>query len=101
MLDSLAVDSEGNICVATIRKGELGLGGISVIKPDGTGLLKFFETGDPVTTNISFGGPDMMDAFITLTTTGKLLKMKWHCRGHKCHFGNLLKPGSMKVGAKL
>merc|ERR1711988_1596071 len=84
--DSMAVDSEGNICVATLGKGSMGMGGICVIKPDGSGLLKFVETGDPLTTNISFGGPDMQDAFITLSASGKLVKMRWHCKGLKCNF---------------
>eukprot|EP00746_Dinoflagellata_sp_MGD_P025460 gnl/MRDRNA2_/MRDRNA2_159862_c0_seq1.p1 gnl/MRDRNA2_/MRDRNA2_159862_c0~~gnl/MRDRNA2_/MRDRNA2_159862_c0_seq1.p1 ORF type:complete len:339 (+),score=50.12 gnl/MRDRNA2_/MRDRNA2_159862_c0_seq1:113-1129(+) len=89
--DSLAVDSEGNICVATLGRGRFGLGGISVIRPDGSGLYSFIPTGDPMTTNISFGGPDHRDAYITLSGTGRLVKTLWHCPGHRCHFESKLR----------
>ena len=64
--DSMAVDSEGNVCVATLGQGKLGVGGISIISAKGDGLLGFVPTGDPLTTNIAFGGNDHQDAFITL-----------------------------------
>ena len=51
LLDSLAIDSEGNVCVATLYNG-----GISVIAPSGA-LLRHVPTHDPFTTNICFGGP--------------------------------------------
>lgn len=69
--DSLAVDGAGNICVATI--GECG---ISVVAPDGT-LVEFVETDDIFTTNVCFGGPDMRTAWLTLSGTGRLVKMEW------------------------
>ena len=69
--DSLAVEENGNICVATI--GECG---ISVVNPEG-GLVEFVPTDDPFTTNIAFGGPDMRDAYITLSGTGRLVKCRW------------------------
>lgn len=69
--DSLGVDSAGNICVATI-----GHGGISVVTPDGQ-LATFVETGDPFTTNICWGGPDLRTAYITLSATGRLVSMGW------------------------
>mmetsp|Transcript_2335 Transcript_2335/g.3265 ORF Transcript_2335/g.3265 Transcript_2335/m.3265 type:complete len:329 (+) Transcript_2335:48-1034(+) len=90
MFDSLAVDSEGNICVATLGRGSWGTGGISVIKENGTGLRNFITTGDFFTTNICFGGIDLQDAYITLSGTGKLVKMRWHCPGHRCNFEELL-----------
>src|SRR3954453_5198897 len=61
MFDSLAVEASGNICVATLISGC-----ISVIAPDGT-LVEQVETGDRVTTNIAFGGPDLKTAYITLS----------------------------------
>ena len=85
MFDSMCVDGDGNICIATIGSGPLGQGGITVVKPDGE-LHSFIETGDPLTTNIAFGGPDHQTAFITVSLTGQLLKMRWHCKGHLCHF---------------
>lgn len=75
MFDSLAVDSDGNIAVAT-----LGAGGISVFDPDGT-LVDFIVTNDPITTNICFGGDDLRTAYITCAGTGRLLSTTWPCPG--------------------
>ncbi|RHW17396.1 SMP-30/gluconolactonase/LRE family protein [Sphingomonas gilva] len=69
--DSLAVEQGGNICVATI-----GESGISVIAPDGS-PVEFVPTPDIFTTNICFGGTDMRDAWITLSGTGRLARMRW------------------------
>ncbi len=69
--DSLAVDAEGNICVATLFSG-----GITVISPDGA-LLDFVPFPDPYTTNICFGGPDLRTAYVTLSMTGRLVAMDW------------------------
>jgi gluconolactonase len=75
--DSLAVDSEGNVCVATLISG-----GISVIAPDGT-LLRQVMTGDLFTTNICFGGPDMRTAYLTLSGRGELVAIDWPTPGLK------------------
>ena len=69
--DSLGMEAGGNICVATI-----GESGISVISPDGE-LVEFVATDDIFTTNICFGGDDMMDAWITCSGTGRLMKTRW------------------------
>ena len=69
--DSLAVEECGNICVATI-----GESGISVVSPGGE-LVEFVPTPDPFTTNIAFGGADMLDAWITLSGTGRLARCRW------------------------
>ena len=69
--DSLAVDGDGNVCIATI--GECG---ISVVSPDGS-LVEFVATDDIFTTNVCFGGPDMKTAWLTLSGTGRLVKMEW------------------------
>ena len=69
--DSLGVEAGGNICVATI--GECG---ISVISPEGE-LVEFVATDDIFTTNICWGGEDMMDAYITCSGTGRLMKTRW------------------------
>jgi gluconolactonase len=71
LLDSLAIDSAGNVCVATIVNG-----GVSVISPAGE-LVDFVATGDLITTNICFGGDDLTTAYITLSTTGRLVKTTW------------------------
>ena len=75
--DSLGVEASGNVCVATI--GECG---ISVVSPEGE-LVEFVATDDIFTTNICFGGKDMRDAFITLSGTGRLVKMRWGRPGLK------------------
>jgi gluconolactonase len=77
LLDSLAVDSAGNVCVGTVVAG-----GISVVSPTGE-LIDFVATGDPVTTNICFGGPGLTTAYITASGTGALLAMEWPVPGLK------------------
>jgi gluconolactonase len=71
LLDSLAVDAAGNVCVATLVNG-----GVSVISPEGE-LVDFVATGDVLTTNVCFGGPDLTTAYITLSSTGRLVSTAW------------------------
>jgi gluconolactonase len=75
LLDSLAVDGDGNVCVATLVNG-----GVTVISPDGA-AVQHVPTADPLTTNICFGDDDgsgeYRTAFITLSATGKLIKTTW------------------------
>lgn len=71
LYDSLAVDAGGNICVASLVRG-----GITVIRPDGSGA-DFVELPDPLTTNICFGGPGFTTAFVTLSSTGRLVALQW------------------------
>ncbi|OYY72658.1 SMP-30/gluconolactonase/LRE family protein [Sphingomonas sp. 28-63-12] len=75
--DSLGIEENGNICVATI-----GESGISVISPAGA-LVEFVATPDPFTTNICWGGLDRMTAYITLSGTGQLISMPWSRAGLK------------------
>jgi gluconolactonase len=78
--DSLGVEACGNICVATI--GECG---ISVISPAGE-LVEFVATDDVFTTNICWGGADAMDAYITCSGSGRLVKTRWKRPGLKLAF---------------
>jgi gluconolactonase len=75
--DSLAVQADGRIAVATLING-----GITVISPDGK-HVEHTPMPDPMTTNICFGGPDMKTAFITLSWTGKLVAVDWPSAGLK------------------
>lgn len=75
LFDSLAVDGDGNICVATLING-----GITVISPAGE-VIDFIATDDRITTNICFGGPDYRTAYITASSTGTLLRMPWPYKG--------------------
>jgi len=80
LLDSLAVDSAGNVCVATIVNG-----GITVISPDGA-KIEHVPLPDPLTTNICFGGPDLRTAYVTLSATGKLVSFAWPRPGLRLAF---------------
>ena len=82
LFDSLAVDGDGNVCVATLG---LQTAGITVISPKGE-VLEQIITGDPLTTNICFGGPDFKTAYITLSGTGRLVSMPWPYKGLKLNF---------------
>jgi gluconolactonase len=82
MFDSLAVDAEGNICVATLITG-----GITVHSPDGE-RAQLIEMPDILTTNICFGGEDLKTAYITLSSTGSLISIPWHCAGLPLNFLN-------------
>lgn len=75
LFDSLAVDAVGRVCVGTI-----GPGGITIVPPDGR-ETRLVPTGDPLTTNIAFGGPDRRTAFVTLSGTGRLVAMDWETPG--------------------
>jgi gluconolactonase len=75
LFDSLAVEAGGNVCVATLVDG-----GITVLNPRG-GAAEFVPMPDPLTTNICFGGPDLRTAYITLSSTGKLVSMPWRRPG--------------------
>ena len=69
--DSLAVEEDGNVCVATLIHG-----GITVIAPDG-GAIEHVPLPDLYTTNICFGGPDLCTAYITLSNSGRLVALEW------------------------
>jgi len=80
--DSLAVEANGNICVATLMTG-----GITIANPLG-GTDEFLDTGDPYTTNICFGGEDLRTAFITLSWKGLLVECPWQRPGLPLNFLN-------------
>ena len=70
--DSLAVEANGYVCVATLDRG-----GINVIDPR-TGAAEFVEVpGDTHCTNICFGGKDLRTAYITQSYAGNLVEMDW------------------------
>jgi len=79
LLDSLAVEADGRICVATLVNG-----GITAIRPDGT--TEHCPVPDPVCTNICFGGEDLRDAWITASGTGRLYKARWPRPGLRLAF---------------
>jgi gluconolactonase len=79
MLDSLAVEAGGAICVGTLLEG-----GITTFNLDGA--REFVSFPDFATTNICFGGTDMRDAWVTCSTTGKLYKCRWPRPGLRLNF---------------
>jgi gluconolactonase len=77
LFDSLAVDGEGNVCVATLVTGA-----ITVFSPEGE-VVEQVPTEDLLPTNIAFGGEDLRTAYITLSGTGRLASMDWPRPGLK------------------
>lgn len=82
LFDSLAVDGQGNVCVATILKG-----GITIHSSDGE-TARHVPMPDPLTTNICFGGEGLKTAYITLSMTGKLVSCEWETPGLPLNFLN-------------
>jgi gluconolactonase len=80
LFDSLAVDAEGNICVATLFNG-----GITVISPDGS-RIEHVPLPDVYTTNICFGGKDLRTAYVTLSVSGRLVALDWPRPGLRLNF---------------
>lgn len=80
LLDSLAVDADGNACIGTLIDS-----GITVCSLSGeTVTMKLpDEFRDPLVTNICFGGHDLRTAFITLSGTGRLVSVPWPVAGAK------------------
>lgn len=71
-VDSLGVTADGTVCVATVLENP----GITSIDPD-SGAQTLFPVPDLAPTNICFGGADMRDAWITLSTSGRLARTRW------------------------
>lgn len=81
--DSLALEENGNICVATLING-----GISVISPEGN-LVEFVKFDDPYITNICFGSQNFKTAYITASFKGLLLEVDWNRQGLPLNFLNI------------
>ena len=79
LLDSLAVEAGGQVCVGTLVNG-----GVTVFDLDGTATHHPFP--DLAITNICFGGADMRDAWATGSSSGKLYKLRWPRPGLKLNF---------------
>ena len=79
LLDSLAVDGEGWVCVGTLVNG-----GITSISPDGE-TIEHTPLPDPLVTNVCFGGADLRTAYATLSGTGALVALDWPRPGLRLH----------------
>jgi gluconolactonase len=71
MFDSLAVDGEGHIAVATLITGA-----VSDIWPDGSRVDQY-TLPDMMVTNVCFGGRELRTAFATLSMGGTLVSFEW------------------------
>jgi len=80
--DSMAVDAAGNVCVATLMNG-----GITVISPDGASV-EHVPFPDIYTTNICFGGDDLRTAYLTLSSSGRLIATQWPRSGLALNYLN-------------
>lgn len=71
LLDSLAVDSAGNVVVGTLVNG-----GLTVMPADGS-EPEHVPLPDIMVTNVCFGGDGLRTAFCTFSGTGKLASIPW------------------------
>lgn len=78
-MDSLAVDAQGNVHVATLYDG-----GVAVISPDGA-LIADLRLPDRIVTNVCFGGPELSTSYITLSHTGRLIAIEAGFSGLPLH----------------
>ena len=78
--DSLAVQEDGKICVATLENG-----GITIVDPT-DGSFRHVTVPDRLTTNICFGGVENRIAWITMSSTGCLGQMRWEEPGLSLNF---------------
>jgi gluconolactonase len=81
MLDSLAIESDGTVAVGKVAEGS----GIARIDP-ATGQSQLVEFPDRLPTNIAFGGTDMRDAYVSLSSTGRLARARWDKPGLRLAF---------------
>lgn len=87
LLDSLAVDCEGNVLVGTLSQNP------GVTEFDGrTGEyvqhVLDADLYDPLVTNVCFGGPNLTTAYITCSGYGRLLACDWPRSGARLNFLN-------------
>jgi gluconolactonase len=76
LLDSMAIEADGTIAQAVVVEN-YGISRVDLSSGVGTTL----SFPDPLTTNIAFGGTDMLTAFVTLSVTGQLVKGRWPAPG--------------------
>jgi gluconolactonase len=69
--DSLGVQADGGVCVATLLAG-----GITTFWP-GKKKIRHTAIADPLVTNICWGGKSMKTAYVTASGIGRLLAIDW------------------------
>lgn len=79
--DSICVDAEGNILVATLLDG-----GITTFSPDGK-RMDFLPLPDPMVTNLCFGGKNLRTLYVTLSAKGRLIAIDdWPTAGLRLQY---------------
>ncbi len=78
--NSIKVEAGGRVCVGTLQ-----IGGITTIDPV-DGFAYHVPMPDRNTTNICFGGDDLMTLYVTLSHIGKLARVRWPRPGHPLNF---------------
>lgn len=78
--DSLGVQADGGVCIATILSG-----GITTFWP-GSKKVRHTPIPDPLITNICWGGKNMKTAYITSSGTGRLLAATWPQAGLRLNY---------------
>ena len=76
--DGLALDQAGNLYVA-----HAGLGTVWKFSPQGEPLLRIRSCAGMMTTNLTFGGENNQDLFITESETGSILRVRMETPGLK------------------
>jgi gluconolactonase len=92
-LDSMSIDEEGNLYVASFLPRGLDpttRGGVTVVSPTGE-ILEWIEIDigppDPFPSNVCFGGPNRTTMYVTLSGTGRLIACDVRIPGKKPAFG--------------
>jgi gluconolactonase len=76
---SMAVDTEGNLHIGTVPSG------ISVVSPQGR-LIEQIEMPEHFATNLCFGGPARRTAYVTLSSTGRVIALDGRYTGASVNF---------------
>lgn len=78
-LDGMAITAAGNLVVAT-----LVVGALTTLDP-ASRVLDRLEVDDPMPTNVAFGGVERRDLYVTLGSTGRLVRLDWPEPGLPLH----------------
>jgi gluconolactonase len=81
LIDSLAVEAGGNVCLATLNAGA-----ITVVSPAGEVVeVVPVADDDPIVTNVCFGGEGLRTAYVTAAGRGRLYRAEWPRPGLGLH----------------
>ena len=93
ILDSMKVDAEGNVWVATMLPNGAdprSSGGLTIVSPEGE-ILQFLEIDvgrpTPLPSNLCFAGEDRRTVYVTCGASGLLVKVRSNVAGHALAFG--------------